>query len=188
MPRLKNLRQTAGIFILSGIILLAFANCKSPNSPDDTFEAHITIENDCGATLDIFLNGILIFSLDQGLNGTIEDQSQGTHSLEAKLTGTEVLVASETFEIITRGNYTWTVEGPASIVVNNEYGETLQIFGNGALLGDIDDKNNVTITNVRYGKYIFEASKLSDNTLVATTTIDVTEIKEYTWTISPTTK
>jgi hypothetical protein len=76
------------------------------------------------------------------------------------------------------------VEGPSSITVTNKYGETLQIFADGILMGDLADTLSETITKVTIGEHTLTAVKKSDSTQVAETTIIVNEVKEYSWVIT----
>ena len=89
-----------------------------------------------------------------------------------------------TLDIIGAGDYLWEVKGPASIKVINEYGETLGIYVDAILIGTLGDKQTETIKNVGYGEHILTALKASDSTEAAKTTINVTENKEYSWTIT----
>ncbi len=68
--------------------------------------------------------------------------------------------------------------------MTNKYGETLQIYESGEYLGVIEDDEAVTISEVPFGSFYFEATAVNSTTVVASTTVTVTEIKEYTWTIT----
>jgi hypothetical protein len=76
-----------------------------------------------------------------------------------------------------------TIISEASLHVANEYGESLNIYGDGNLLSEIGSPATLIIENVLYGEHLFEAKKVSDGTTAASITIDFTENKAYFWTI-----
>ena len=47
----------------------------------------------------------------------------------------------------------------------------------------IEDDDSVILSEVPFGTFNFEAKTIDDGTVVATATIEVTEIKEYNWVI-----
>lgn len=175
--------RAAGVAALLGIFLFTFMSCKSPSGPDD-LTADVTVNNGCGVAADVFMDGTFKVSVENGSNKVIGDVTKGVHLFEAKKAGTAMLVFSGTLDIDPSYNYVLVIEGPSTIVVNNKYGETLQITMDGTVLGDLEDESSKTISKVTLGVHSLKAAKKSDSTVVASTSIDVNEVKEYTWTIA----
>jgi len=175
--------KTIAVLSLFAGLVLSSMNCKSITGSDEGFEARIIVTNNCGATLDIFMDDTFQFTIATGSSANIENLTEEQHKLEAFLTATEVLVLAESFDATVEGDYEWTIAGQATIVVANEYGEILYIYEAGEYLGVIDDAGSVTISEVPFGSFSFEARTVDDGTVVATASIDVTEIKEYSWII-----
>ena len=113
----------------------------------------------------------------------IEDVPSGIYEIVAKKKGTQDVQSRYTVAVDASGDYWVSILSTASINVINNYGETLNIYTNGSLQGELDHQKSQVFTNVPYGEHVLEASKASDNTLVDSTTINVVEEKEYTWTI-----
>lgn len=180
-PKNPGRRTAAGA--LSGILVLFLIGCKSASGPTSTVTS-VLIANQCGATVDIYMDGTSKFTLADGANNLIENVSQGSHLFEAKKSDNGNLVYSSTLNILTGSSYSIAVSGAASVLITNRYGEILKIYVNDAYLGDIGDQASQTAARVRFGSYKYSASRKSDGTAVATTNIDVTEVKEYGWIIT----
>ena len=179
--KLSGLLKT--VPLLSLLALLILSGCDSSTTPE--FEAHLIVENQCGATVDVFVNGTFKFVLETGGADEVRNISQGTHLLEAKRTGTEIMVFSGPLDVQSSGNYFWTITGQATIVINNQVGETVKIYINGTYVGNIDDQDSQTIEDVPFGSQVFEALDVDLTKILGQTTIDVVEVKEYVWTITP---
>jgi len=176
----------AGMIVFLGIFILTSISCKNPNSPDqEPTYATITVGNVCGAALDIFMNGTFQFSVENLESKVILNLSIGTYELEAKKKDTEILVASETYEISQLSDYIWTVQSSAIITVKNEYGETLSIYTDGSYQDDLADQDTMLFQNVPFGEHLLEAVRPSDEVKVASITVNVTENITYSWTIIP---
>ena len=81
--KLKMLHNAA-ILIVTGIFLLLFMSCKNTTTPDEDYEeAKVIVTNECGTAVDVSMDGIYQFSLDNGVSETIERVIQGTHTFEA---------------------------------------------------------------------------------------------------------
>lgn len=181
---LKNKRKlwAPGIIVLLGIFMCSMISCKSPESADD-IKAQIFVSNECGLEIDVYLDGIYQFSLEFLYYEAIKNVSGGVYEIVTKKKGTEEVLSTNTVDVNANGDYWVTILSAASIKIINEYGEILNIYTNGSLQGELDDEESQVFTNVPYGEHVLEASKTSDNTLVASVTINVVEEKEYTWTI-----
>ncbi len=187
MMKLKKHKKTqhAGIIIWLGFFVLASISCKNPTSPDDeALQANIIASNECGVTADVYMDGNLQFSVEYQYYNTIENVSLGTHELEAKKQGTETLVAAVSAEVSNLTNYVWNILSSINLIVSNEYGEILSIYAAGNYLDDLSSPGTMTIQNVPYGEHLLEAVRPSDETKVASITINIDEKKEYYWTIS----
>jgi hypothetical protein len=170
------------IIILIGVFVFSMIDCKSPESPEDV-KADIFVSNECGLAIDIYANGIYQFSLEFLIYEVIENVSSGVYEIVAKKKDTAEEIATETVDVSASEDYWVSILSAASLNIINNYGETLNIYTNGSLQGELSDRENQVFTNVPYGEHVLAASKVSDNTLVAATTVNVVEEKEYTWTI-----
>ncbi len=164
-------------------LLFFCMSCKTITGSDEGFEARIIVHNNCGATLDILMDDSFQFSIVTGSSANIENLTEEQHKLEAFLTGTGVLVLTESFDATVEGDYEWTIDGQATIVITNEAREILYIYEAGEYLGVIEDDGSVTISEVPFGTFNLEAKTIDDGTVVAATSIEVTEIKEYSWVV-----
>ena len=167
-----------GILVLIGVFLLGIGGCKKIAVPD----AIIKVSNECGLAVDVFLNDTFQFSVEYEETKSIEELDDGTYEIEARRKGTGEFVARETLNVIFNRIYTWSVWSSASIIINNKYGETLSIYGDGMYSGDVEDQADVELEHVPYGDRKIEA-KTSDDAIVATTIISVLVDIKYEWTI-----
>jgi hypothetical protein len=181
---LKNekIRSTACIMIVLSVIVFSFIDCKSPESPEEIV-ASIYVSNECGLKIDVYMDGAYKFTLEFLYYEIIENVSPGTYEIVAKKEGTGEVIVTEIVTITTSGETWVSILYSASINVVNQYGEPLNIYTNGNLQGELGDGENQVFTKVPYGEHVIEASKASDNSFVASVTINVAEEKEYTWTI-----
>lgn len=181
----RKKRTYAGIIICLGIIILASISCKSPAGPDDvTTESDITVINDCGVALDIYMDGNFQFSIEFEDQSTIRNLSLGLYEFEAKKKGTEIVIMSLSVEFLEANDYEWTIQSAANLQISNDYGETLSIFVDGILLSDVDSSTTLIIQNILLGERLIEAKRPDDSAVVASITIDIYENKSYYWTIS----
>ena len=170
------------IALLLGIFVCSMIGCKSPESLDD-ITATISVSNECGIAVDIYMDGSYQFSLEFLYYDVIQNVTGGVYEIVAKKKDTEEVQSLTSVDVNASGDYWVTILSTASINVINEYGETLNIYTNGSLQSELGHEENQVFNNVPYGEHSLEASKASDNTLVASTSINVVEEKEYTWTI-----
>jgi len=168
--------------VLSALLLLAVVGCKSPTTTDTT--SSITITNSCGAKIDVYLDGLLKTTIDVGASGTISNITAGSYHLEAKKSDNGVLFFSVTITISASTSNSVTVTGVASLLITNLYGEILGIYLDGIWMGDIGDQITQTLHSITFGTHIFAATTKTGGTVAATITIDVTDVIEYTWTIT----
>jgi hypothetical protein len=176
-------KRAAGIAVLLGIVVFSFMSCKSPSS-EENVTTTVTINNISGTAVDVLMDGTFQVSIENEYSANIENVAAGSHLFDAKKKGTEMLVFSATMDIDPNYNYTLIVEGPSTITVTNNYGETLQITVDGTSWTDIDNESYATLSKVPFGVHNLVAAKKSDGTEVKSTTIDVEEVKEYSWTIT----
>lgn len=177
--KLKLKMQMVGIFALSCVLLLGMGGCKKVVAPD----AIITISNECGLMIDVFLDGVFQFSVEYKSARSIEELPTATYELEARRTGTGEFVGYELLPVRFNTIFTWHVLSSASLKIMNNYGETLEIYGDEELIGVLDDQIDNTLYNVPYGDRKLEA-KTSDETVVAETTISILLDILYEWTIN----
>jgi hypothetical protein len=184
--KIQYVRYTITALSLLICSLFFCMSCKSVTGSDGGFKARIIVSNTCGATLDIYMDDTLQFAISTDGSETIENVTQEEHTLKAFLTGTNSLVLTLSFNATSEGDYQWMVAGQATIVITNKYGNTLYIYESGEYVGYIEDDGAVTINEVPFGSFYMEATAAisGETVVVASTTITVTEIKEYTWTIT----
>ncbi len=170
-----------GILAVLGLALLVSFSCKGPSDPD--ILANIIAQNLCGAAVDIFMDDVYQFSVEFAADETIYDVSVGTYNLEAKKKGEEAVVYSDTIEITQSLNYIVVIEGPSYIVIENKYGESLNIYMNGTLIGSVPDGGGRVIAKVAFGTHELAATRTVDGVVVETLTLEVEDVGEYLWTI-----
>jgi hypothetical protein len=185
-----NLHVGPRIFILIGILVFLLVGCESilgPKAEEETTsedeEARIIIDNEYGESLDIYMDGTFQFSIGHTETKKIRHVTKDEHDLEARIAGTNTVVDSTTVDVTSYTDYTWTIQDPPDINVTNNYGKTLKIYMDGNYQFDIVDKENRWIIDVAMGERMLKALKASDNKEVASTTINVTENKDYSWVI-----
>lgn len=180
----RKILYLVGIVFAIGICVLVSTACRNVTSPEDsTEEIIITVQNDCGIAVDIYLDKNFQFTVEYSESNTISNVSLGLHEFEAKKEGTETLLSYMQVDIYEKLNYTWTILSEASLHVTNAYGETLSIYEEEELLSDIGAQGTLVIENVLYGEHLFRAT-ISDGTEVASLSLVMDENKPYLWTIS----
>ena len=168
--------------ICMGTLALSWTGCKNPTAAEDE-QPYITVQNGCGIALDIYMDGTFQFYLENNEYYNIENVAAGSHLLEAKKKDTNILVKSITVETTADNSYTWTITSRAILKVTNNYGETLDIYGDGNYYTDLTDQTDAVFSSVSYGEHLIQAKKTGGTTVVASITIDVTEDITYTWVI-----
>jgi hypothetical protein len=191
MVRLKkkegNLKLTIQILILMAMLVFSFISCKSPESTTTaattTTVARIIVSNQSGFSLNIYMDGTFQFWMGNKGEAKITDVSLKEHKLEAYKEGTNTLYSSTTIDVVEKTDYTWTIDDPPDINVTNNYGQTLKIYMDDVYYFDLVDEENRWLIDVPFGERFLKATRASDNTEVASTTINVSENKDYSWTI-----
>ncbi len=175
--------RVVGTAALLGFFALSFMNCKSPESPDGDLTGRIIAANDCGATVDIYMDGVFKLFLDDKTKFDVASVNLGSYFLEAKLKDTETVVRAATIDVVASAEFYFIIEGPSTLSITNQYGEILKIYMDEEYLGDIGSDLTQTVRKFRFGTHELEAKRRSDGETVASASIEVNEIKEYTWTI-----
>ncbi|UCE41033.1 MAG: hypothetical protein JSV17_16590 [Candidatus Aminicenantes bacterium] len=170
------------VFVLLGIFVCSMINCKSPENPDE-ITARIVVSNEYGIEIDVYMEGVYQFWLEFLYYEVIENVSAGVYVITANKKDTEEEISRSTVNIDTGGEYWVAILSSASLTIINGFGETLNIYTNSSLQGELGDQESLVIDNVPFGDHVLEASMATDNSLVAFTVISVVEEKEYTWTI-----
>jgi hypothetical protein len=168
-----------GVFL--GIFLLFTPGCKEAA---EVF-AELIIYNECGLSIDVFMDGAFNLSIADLENGSISGIRPGEHDFLATKMGTSFEVESVTYNVLGAQNLLWHVQCPASVKVKNEYGQTLRIYTDGVYRFDLDNQLEATMTNVPYGWHRVEARQTIDDTQVAFKDIEIVDNIEYIWTITP---
>src|SRR4030042_895471 len=176
--RKKIKSQRLGTAVCLGILLLASSGCKNTTTPDANEKPRIMVRNNCGLAVDIYMDGVYQFFLENKEYYYIENITTGTHQLEDKKKGTQTLLKSVSGEITETSNYTWTINSAAVVTITNNYGETLSLYGDGTYQADIDNQGSASIQQIPYGEHLFEAKRPNESQVLASTRIDVIEDKQ----------
>jgi hypothetical protein len=172
------------IAVVSGMLLMAVAGCKSTTSPESTLSS-IVVSNYCGAAVTAYMDGAEKATIENSAEFTINNVAAGSRLIEAKKADSGLLVLTTTLDVKASTTIYVSVTGGASVRVTNQYGEILSIYGDDAYVGDIGNQITQTILKVTFGTHVFQAKKKSDGTVVSELSIDVADLSEYTWTITP---
>lgn len=175
--------RVAGILAFAvGLMILSFS-CKSPTSPRGDGEADIIVYSKIEDSLEIYMDGTLRFSIRYKNSIEIDNVSIGIHEMKARNSTTGIVVDVETIYVTEKIDYTWTIEDPADINVTNKYGQSLKIYMDDAFIFNLANDENRWIIDVPLGEHFFRAIRISDGKQAASITINVTENKDYFWTI-----
>ena len=169
--------------LVLGAVILASAACKSPTSTDAGGEADIIVTNDYGSAVDIYMDGEFKFTIGDKWSIEIDDVEIDEHLLEAKQTGTQTVIVSDTIDVTELTDYTWTVDDPPDIDIINNSDEILKIYLDGTYKFEIGEEEDRWITDVAFGERLLQAFSAETGLEVASTTIKIEEYKDYTWTI-----
>jgi len=173
--------------LLIVISLFFIGSCKSPESPDEQptdNTSSIKITNDFGEAMDIYMDGVFIFVINYNEVKIIEDVSTGEHQLIGYRVNTNIQLASLKIDISSAGEYAWYIDDPADINVQNYSGYNLSIYMDNEFMFNLADEENRWILDVSHDKHYLKANKISDGSEYASITIEVTENKDYSWTIN----
>jgi hypothetical protein len=174
----------AGIALVLAIALGLIPACKDATTPESTVGT-IYVINKSGATLDFYMDGLFRASVADWTSGTISDVLPGSHLVQGYLEGTQELVGERTIDVAAGAQYEYTISGVATISVTNQYGEVLKIYMDDTYVGDIGNNLTQTIHFVPFGTRDLVAKKRSDDTEVATISIDIVAKTDYPWIIVP---
>jgi TRAP-type mannitol/chloroaromatic compound transport system substrate-binding protein len=182
----KNWRSTVRILCVLAVLAAVWVSCKSTTSTTSTTTtttvARILVTNTYGQTLDIYMDGTFQFTLTNKNGGTITNVSIATHTMEAKIGGTTTVIDTTTVDVTSLIDYTYTIDRP-DINVTNGWGETLKIYMDNVYQFTIVDQENRYIIQVTLQSHFLKATRASNDTEVASTTLNVTQNKKYSWTI-----
>ena len=172
----------AGLMVLLAMFL---PGCNSNSSTDGntptTSQARILVTNSYGQTLEIFMDGTSQFSLTNGNGGTISNVSLATHTMEAKLADGQV-IDTTTLEVTAYTDYSYSIDRP-DINVTNAFGETLKVYYDDVYQFTLVDDENRWLIGVKLGSHFLKATRASNDSEVASTTINVAQNKDFSWTI-----
>jgi hypothetical protein len=169
----------AVLAVAAGLMVLAWG-CKSPIAPPGG-EADIIVTSHWDSRVDVYMDGVFEFPLNYKESAEIDNVTLKSHDLEARDAVTGEPVASTTIEAKGAADYDWTIEHRARINCGNGTDETLRIFMDGVFQFDLADRENRWIINVPLGSHFLKALRASDGGETASTTINVTENKDYSW-------
>ncbi len=183
MSNRGRITRAAVLAVLTAVLGLSLAGCK--HTTTENLTSTITIVNNCGADVDVYMDGALKSTVADAADGTIANVTAGSRLLEAKLKGTSDLVYSQTMTITAGTAVTFTVNGQAVVRITNNFPEILKIYMNAIYTGDIGPGLTQSIDRVKFGTYNMLAWRRADDSEAATTTITVSAIQTYDWVINP---
>ncbi len=171
---------------LALLLVLSLPGCKNSTSSDTsdtttTTVARILVTNSYGKTLQIFMDGNAQFTLTNGNGATITNVAIATHTMTAK-TEDGTLVDTTTIDVTTLIDYSYLIDRP-DINVTNNFGETLRIYYDNVYQFTIVDDENRWLIGVNLASHFLKATRVTDDSEVASITINVSQNKDYTWTI-----
>ncbi len=175
-------RRPAAVLLAAAALVFSWS-CKSPTSPSGG-ESDIIVMSHWDVPLDIFMDGAFRFSLGYKEIAEIDNVSLAKHLMEAKSQATGELVAQTTLEVTSKTDYSWLIEHRARINFSHGLSLTLKIFMDGVFLFDLVEGENRWQIDVELGDRFLEAFRAGDGSKVASTTLKVTENKDYSWVIS----
>lgn len=180
---LKSSLPLAGIMVLLALSLPGCKSSTNTNTDDTTTtaQARILVSNTYGQTLEILMDGASQFTLTNGASGTIKEVSVATHTMEAKIAG-GTIIDTTTIDVTQLTDYSYAIDRPDINVVNS-WGETLRIYMDGVFQFTIVDDENRWLIAVSLASHFLKATRAGDDSEVASITINVTQNKDYSWTI-----
>jgi hypothetical protein len=192
MQELKKMKKNWLLIVpllgMMAALASSWTSCKSnetTTTSDNTTTtvARILVSNTYGQTLDIYMDGTFQFAVTHRNGGTITNVSIATHTMEAKLTGTATVIDTTTIDVTALTDYSYTIDRP-DINVTNGWGESLKIYMDNVYQFTLVDQENRYIIQVSLQSHFLKATRASDDKEIASTTINVTQNKKYSWTIS----
>jgi hypothetical protein len=182
--RLKFGLPLAGIMVL---LALSLPNCSSStdtntNTDTTTTVARILVSNTYGQTLEILMDGESQFTLTNGNDKYITDVSIMTHVMEARIADGTVIDTTE-IDVTAKTDYSYAIDRP-DIDITNGWGEPLKIYMDGVYQFTLADDENRWLIAVPLASHFLKATRVNDDSEVASITINVTQNKNYSWTIS----
>ncbi len=180
--QVHRLNRIAIGFFLSALLVFPLLQCKSTTSSTGV-DAYITVTNSYGEALNIFMDSVFQFLLENKDSKIISHVTQANHKLEAYKVSTSTKVDSTEIDVVQITGYTWTINGPPRIQVTNNYGETLSIYMDYKYQFDLVDTEDRWIFNVTFADHFLQAIRPSTGKEVASTTITVDANQAYTWSV-----
>jgi hypothetical protein len=171
---------------LAVLLALTLPGCKSSTDTNTdtnttTSQARILVSNTYGQTLQIFMDGTSQFTLTNGNGGTITNVAVATHTMEAKLENGQT-IDTTTIDVTALTDYSYTIDRP-DINVTNAWGEPLKIYMDDTFQFNLVDDENRWLIAVPLASHFLKATRMSNNSEVASITINVTQNKDYSWII-----
>ena len=175
-------RPVTAVLAAAAVLVLSWS-CKSPTSPDGAGEADIVVTSHWDEQVDIFMDGAFRFSLGYKEIAEIDNVPRKSHLMEAKSQMTGEVVAQTTLEVTSKTKYSWIIEHRARINVLNSIDRTVMVFMDGVFQFDLANGENRYLIDVALGDHFLAAFRKIDGQEVGSTTLKVTENKDYSWLI-----
>jgi hypothetical protein len=173
---------------LAGVLGLFLGGCYSPTSPNGKGEADISITNNYGEALDIYVDGVFKFTLRWGTTIEIDDVDLfHEYKIDAKEPVTGRLVDTTLVDVQTKQEYTWTIKSAPAIKVINDWteiqGQKLAISMDGAFQFNLERGESRMIIRVEFGERYLVAIDLTTGKQIASYTFKINANENYEWDI-----
>lgn len=187
MSRLMKSGRTGlalGIALSAGLLLTA-AGCKHKSSGLNT-NSTISVSNDTGTSICVYLDGTLEATIDTDDGATISSVTEGDRLFVATVEETGMQVLSKTLTIDADTTNTVNIYGPSTLRITNNYTEVVHIYdSDDTYIGDIGVNVSLVLPKMTFGSHTYYATRMSDAAQVSTITFEVADVTEYSWIITP---
>jgi hypothetical protein len=181
-------RGIARLLAVVASLALFGVDCKSPTSPKGNGEADISITNDYGTALDIYVDGAFKFTLRWKTTIEIDDVTlYHEYKLEAREPGTGKLIETTLIDVQAEQDYAWTINAAPRFKVINDWseaqGEKLAISMDGVFQFNLERGESRMIMQVDFGERFLAAVNSGTGGAVASISFNVNANKTYVWDI-----
>lgn len=181
-------RGIARLLAVVASLTLFGVDCRSPTSPKGNGEADISITNDYGTALNIYVDGTFKFTLRYKTTLEIDDVTlYHEYKLEAREPATGKLIEITLIDVQAEQDYSWTINAAPRIKVINDWseaqGEKLAISLDGVFQFNLERGESRLIMQVDSGERFLAAVDPVTGRTVASISFNIIANKTYEWDI-----
>jgi len=181
-------RGIARLLAVVASLTLFGVDCRSPTSPKGNGEADISITNDYGTALNIYVDGTFKFTLRYKTTLEIDDVTlYHEYKLEAREPATGKLIETTLIDVQAEQDYSWTINAAPRIKVINDWseaqGEKLAISLDGVFQFNLERGESRLIMQVDSGERFLAAVDPVTGRTVASISFNIIANKTYEWDI-----